>query len=461
MQSRYFFCGIGGSGMLPLAMILYARGFEVGGSDRSYDQGRTPEKFTAIERHGLTLFPQDGSGIAEGTILVVSSAIENTIPDIRAAQEKNIPIVKRAELLAEVFNKAKTRVAIAGTSGKSTTTGMLGFILDQMNENPTVMNGAVFKDFVSAENPFATAITGDEMIFVTEADESDGSITFYKPTISVLNNIALDHKSMDELQVLFAEFLDKAETAIVNLDNDPVAVLAKSTQSKIISYSLHNADADFYLSDITARADGISAKLNSKFLPYTIDLKLSVPGRHNLSNALAALSVIHAMGFAIEKAARILAKFTGVKRRMDVIGSKRDITVIDDFAHNPDKIAATLQTLKEFDGRLLIVFQMHGFAPMKLMKNELQESFAKYLGPDDMLFMPEILYLGGTVDRNASAKDFLTGLASQGINTQWYEKRAEILSVLLREAKPGDRIVIMGARDDTLTDFAREVLAGL
>lgn len=439
--------------MLPLAMILRGQGYDICGSDRSYDQGRTPEKFVSIQSQGITLYPQDGSGLQKDMVLVVSSAIESSIPEVKKALEQNIPIVKRAELLASLFNQAKDRIAIAGTSGKSTTTGMLGYILHEMSQNPTVMNGAVFRNFVTDENPFATALSGSPDLFITEADESDGSIALYNPTIAVLNNLSLDHKSVEELRELFGAFIAKAEKSVLNIDNAEVRKLWETHVEEAITYSLTDRTATLWADNIRLRPDGIDCLINEQFR-----LKLNIPGRHNLSNALAAIATVAALGLDIVQACKILEGFKGVRRRMEIVGSKNGITVIDDFAHNPDKIEATLQTLKEFPGRLLVVFQMHGFGPLKLMRRELIESFAKHLSPEDGVFMPEVLYLGGTADQSYTAKIFVEDMNANNLNANWFEKRDEILNAVTTIAEPGDRIVVMGARDDTLSEFAKELI---
>src|SRR5579862_8699002 len=217
----YFFCGIGGSGMLPLAIIVKQRGNRVSGSDRALDQGRLAAKFDYLRGKGITLYPQDGSGITDpATIVVTSTAVEATVPDVQAAQRIGAPLMIRAELLAELFNAAPRSVAIGGTSGKSTTTAMIGWILHATGRDPTVMNGAVMKNFISPTAPFASALVGKSDLFVSEVDESDGSIAQYTPHVAVVNNISLDHKSMDELRALFHDFVAKADVAVLNLDND-------------------------------------------------------------------------------------------------------------------------------------------------------------------------------------------------------------------------------------------------
>src|SRR5688500_5006150 len=223
----YFFCGIGGSGMLPLACIVRARGAAVAGSDRALDQGRIAAKFDYLRGLGIDLYPQDGSGLtSQDQILVASAAVEDSVPDVQAARRLGLERITRAELLARLFNAAATGIAVGGTSGKSTVTGMIGWILHRAGLAPTVMNGAVMKNFVSPDAPFASALVGAGDLFVSEVDESDGSIALFRPRIAVLNNVSLDHKSMDELRALFGDFLGHAPTAIVNADDAEARALA-------------------------------------------------------------------------------------------------------------------------------------------------------------------------------------------------------------------------------------------
>ena len=323
-----FFCAIGGSGMLPLALITKAHGYDVCGSDRSHDQKRTPERYAFIERQGIHLFPQDGSGITPGLgKMVVSTAVEETVPDFAKAKEQHIPIVHRAELLAEMFNAAKMRIAIAGTSGKSTTTGMIGWILQQAGKNPTIMNGAIMKNFITPEIPFASARVGDPELFVSEVDESDGSIVHFIPTIAVLNNVALDHKTIDELRHLFSAFVNRAAKAVLNLDNAETATLAATLPATTaITYSLSDPAATLQASAILYRTNGVAFSVTDTCNKKTVSIDLKVPGAHNVSNALAALGTALALGIDMQTAAHALNTFAGMARRLDVVGTARAIS---------------------------------------------------------------------------------------------------------------------------------------
>src|SRR5215813_5589016 len=186
----YFFCGIGGSGMTPLALIIQARGGRVEGSDRAFDQGRNAERFEFLRARGVLLHPQDGSGVSRASqILVTSTAVEETVADVQAARRIGAAVITRARLLADLFNGAALGVGIAGTSGKSTTVGMIGWILHCAGKSPTIMNGADMKNFIAPGSPFASARIGKGEVFVSEMDESDGSIGLFECRVAVVNNI--------------------------------------------------------------------------------------------------------------------------------------------------------------------------------------------------------------------------------------------------------------------------------
>jgi UDP-N-acetylmuramate--alanine ligase len=454
-STPYFFCGIGGSGMLPLALIMKARGHDVAGSDRALDQGRVGQKFEFLSNQGIRLYPQDGSGVTRaGVTVVTSTAVEETVPDVVAARRVGAPLVKRADLLAQLFNAAPVAIGVAGTSGKSTTTGMIAWILEATGRSPTVMNGAVMKNFVDAKTPFASSVVGKGDIFVSEVDESDGSIALYRPRIAVLNNIALDHKSLAELRELFADFIAKAETSVINLDNDETVRLAeRRPRDAIVSYSLEDEGADLFATSIGVEPDGIAFEL--KFRGRAIGtVRLRVPGRHNAANALAAIGASYAAGVPLEEARDALGGFQGIRRRLEYVGTANSVIVIDDFAHNPDKIAATLSTLHDFPGRLLVMFQPHGFGPLRLMREGFIDTFARALAKDDVLIMPEPVYFGGTVTRDVTSLDIVEGVRAQDRSAFAFADRTQCGEKLVELASPGDRIVVMGARDDTLSLFA-------
>ena len=452
---RYFFCGIGGSGMLPLALIVRARGAEVWGSDRGHDQGRLPGKFAWLERQGIRLFPQDGSGlVSDEQLLVASAAVEDSVPDVAAASRLGCERMTRAELNAALFNEAECAIGIGGTSGKSTVTGMVAWLLDRAGQRPTVMNGAVMRNFSGMDTLFASALTGESGMYVSEVDESDGSIMHYDATVAVVTNVSLDHKSVAELHELFGDFLSRARTGIVNADDLLSAALTGPNISRFgFAESADVRGSDFVATDAGCRfvvtADGERA-----------EVVLSQPGRHNASNALAAIAAVLAAGMmSLTEAAAALSSFAGLGRRYEVIGSNNGVTVIDDFAHNPDKVAATLSAATAQSGRLLIFFQPHGYGPLRQMGSELAAAFASGMRDVDKLFVSDPAYFGGSTVRDDGATKLVADVFGKGRWAAHMARREACGEAMLAFARPGDRILVLGARDDTLTDFARGLLA--
>ena len=463
LDRPFFFVGIGGSGMLPLALILRGLGATVAGSDRSRDQGRTPEKFAFLAAQGIALHPQDGSGVtAPEQVLVASAAIEDTVPEVARARELGCARMSRAELLASLFNAAPTSIGVAGTSGKSTTTAMLGWILAHETRDPTIMNGAVMKNFVAPDMPFASARVGNGDLFVSEVDESDGSIALYRPSVAVLLNVSLDHKSMDELRALFSDFLGVAGRAAVNFDDPEARALVQD--GAVTGFGIASEDATIGIEpdSIIENPTSISARILDRATGTAHDLHLPMPGRHNLANALAAIAGAHAAGVPVAQAVAALASFKGLARRFDIVGtSPSGVTVIDDFGHNPEKCRATLRTLKSQPGRVLAFFQPHGYGPLRQMGAELAEVFARELGPEDHAILCDPVYFGGTVDRSEGSERIVDLIRDHGGSAEYIPDRADCATRLTKLARPGDRIVVMGARDDTLSEFAHDLLARL
>jgi UDP-N-acetylmuramate--alanine ligase len=456
----FFLVGIGGSGMMPLAMILAGRGAIVAGSDRGLDQGRVPAKFDALRALGIALHPQDGSGIVSaGQTVVASAAVEPTVSDIVAADRIGARRMTRPELLSALFNQAALPIGVAGTSGKSTVTGMIGWILHATGRDPTVMNGAVMKNFAHPGAPFASALVGQGDVFVSEVDESDGSIALYNPRIAVLNNVSLDHKSLDELRTLFGDFAAKARTVVVNVGDPEAAALATALdRARSVTFAIETS-ADLVAERIVPDRFACTFDLLSDGERHSV--QLAVPGRHNVANALAALATARAAGVPLAQAIAAIAGFTGLKRRFELVGEAGGVAVIDDFGHNPDKIAATLATLHDFAGRLLLMFQPHGYGPLKVMRRELVATFVSGLRPDDLLVLPDPVYQGGTVAREVTSADIAADVAAAGARAVHIPDRAAAAAHLVAQARPGDRIVLMGARDDTLSLLAAEMVRAL
>ncbi|MFW2350121.1 glutamate ligase domain-containing protein, partial [Qipengyuania sp.] len=349
------------------------------------------------------------------------------------------------------------------TSGKSTVTGMLGWILHACGREPTIMNGAVMKNFVSPERPFASAVVGGQSLYVSEVDESDGSIALYRPAVGVLLNVSLDHMGMDELRRLFGDYLSRSRIAVINADDDEALALLPRAK-EVITFGIEQEKAQIGV------VPGSIAEGPMRQAALVIDrhdgsehaLTLRMPGRHNLSNALAAIAGAAAAGIPVAKAVEALAGFDGLARRFDVIGTSASaITVIDDFGHNPEKCAATLRTLRAHPGRVLAFFQPHGYGPLRQMGDELAETFAKELDNGDRVILCDPVYFGGTVDRSEGSERIVRLIEQAGGHAEYIPTRKAVGERLVDVAQPGDRIVVMGARDDTLSSFARDLFARL
>ncbi|OPZ78684.1 MAG: UDP-N-acetylmuramate--L-alanine ligase [Alphaproteobacteria bacterium ADurb.Bin438] len=321
-------------------------------------------------------------------------------------------------------------------------------MLNILNNNPLVINGGIMTNYNQ------TYLNGNG-ISVAEADESNGTIELYEPTYSLISNISLDHKSLEELLELFTNFIKKTEKkCVLNADcKFSFGLINDENKDKVVTFGIENDLADFnaYSIKLGAQSSGFSLK--------GVDFTINMAGIHNIYNALSAVAVLNINGYELESIANALRSFKGIKRRMEFIGSFNEIDVIDDFAHNPDKIANAINSVKPYcEGRLITIFQPHGFAPTRLMKDGYIESFVSTLSKNDIVIMPEIYYAGGQVVRDISAKDLTSEIEKSGIKSYFFENRADILAVLKEIAKPKDKIMVMGARDNSLNEFAKEIL---
>jgi UDP-N-acetylmuramate--alanine ligase len=323
------------------------------------------------------------------------------------------------------------------------------------------MNGAVMKNFASPDAPFASARVGQGEVFVSEVDESDGSIALYRPKVAVLGNVSLDHKSLEELRQLFGDFLGRADVSAINLDDAETAALAPHAKA-LVTFGITSQDAQIGAADVVEGPISLTATVLDRRDRSSHALVLKVPGRHNLYNALAAIAAANAAGVSVAEAVKALGSFVGLARRFDIVGtSPSGVTVIDDFGHNPDKISATLATLKAHPGRVIAFFQPHGYGPLKQMGHELAEVLARKLGPNDVTILCDPVYFGGTVDRSEGSERIVRLIEADGGKAEYVPSRDDCATRIVQIAQPGDRVVVMGARDDTLTVFAKDLLARL
>ena len=444
---KYFFIGIAGSGMSAVAQYLKGKGHEVSGSDRQFLTKNGNETKEKLEALGIKCYPQ-GEGILDSDtdFAVISTAIEDTVKEYKEAKEGGVKILHRSDLLAEICNKNFT-IAVAGTSGKSTTTAMIFHVHQECGLEPSLITGA---GLISLQNKglIGNAYVGKSDILVIETDESDGTIIKYKPKIGLILNIDKDHKEISELVPLFETFKQNTvEKLIVNLDNP----LSKKLDSGH-NFSCLDVKAENYGYDFSQDISGIT--FNSNNQRFT----LSVIGHHNMENAMAAISVARLFNISDDKTAAALAKYEGIFRRNRIVFNDGNIMVMDDFAHNPAKICATLSACQKISKRVLAWFQPHGFAPSRLMKNELIERLSALLRGDDVMIFSKIYYAGSTADKSISAEEFSFALTKNGKKSLYIEDRNLLPEFLKNNVKTGDIILLMGARDTTLSNFAEEVV---
>ena len=446
---KIHFSGIGGVGMSALAQLSAMEGKAVTGSDRDFDRGRNLELRTKLQALGIEIFPQDGSAVCADTAeLAVSTAIEDSNPEITAAKALGVKIFHRSELLASYVNRFNT-IAVAGTSGKSTVVTMIFEILEFAGRRPGLITGGALISLME-RGMVGNAFRGKSDLLVVEADESDGTITRYKPKIGVLLNITKDHKDLEELKSIFGVFAGNCGKFYANAEDPSAAVL----NPKAELFGLNTGK--YKVSDISF--SGFSSSFRVNGVPF----KLPAPGLYNIENALAALTVAAGLGVALDKCASALENYKGVDRRFRITGEKRGVTVVDDYAHNPAKISAVLKAARAArGGPVIAVYQPHGFTPARHLKNELIESFVSGLNKEDILVMPEIYYAGGTVSKTISSKNLTDEVSKRGVKALFFERREDIPAALVPLAKPGGIIIVMGARDVTLSDLARDILKAL
>jgi UDP-N-acetylmuramate--alanine ligase len=453
---RFHYAGLAGSGMSALALFQVLTGGRASGSDRAFDRGERDEAREQLENAGITVTAQDGSGIGDDcAALVVSTAVEAEVPDVAAALARGIPVIHRSELLAHFVATHRT-IAITGTSGKSTVAGMVFEMLRGAGRDPSVITGGELVS-LQREGRCGNAWAGGSDLLVIEADESDGSLVRYQPAVGVVLNLQKDHKEEHEVMEMFRVFRDRAREALVVSDDDNLVPLLDPARARGIAVHVFGETAD-----ATVRAEDVDlGRDTGGFDVNGVRFAVTLPGEHNLTNALAAVAACHALGVPLESVVEPLARFQGVARRFQTVGRARGVEVVDDFAHNPAKIRAAIATARRRSRRVLAVYQAHGYAPTRFLRPDLVAAFVDALGPHDRLWMPEVFYAGGTAVRDFSAADLVREIADRGIHAEYADGRDRIVRRIAQEARPGDVVLIMGARDPSLTQLAHDVLTRL
>ncbi len=440
-----FFIGVAGVGMSAIAQYLQGIGKNVSGSDRFFAPGEYNEIKEKLEMEGIQCFVQNGDGItAETDLIVVSTAIEDTVAEVQKAKKLNIPIIKRSELLSIIADSKKT-IAVGGTSGKSTTSAMLFDILEHAGLKPSIISGAGLISIIK-EDKIGNAKVGVGEWLVIEADESDGSIVQYKPAIGLLLNVDKDHQEIDELMNLFGTFKNNSKQFVVNQSHPLSKQLSQDNKNNFSTND--NLAAGYIASDFRQTGLEIGFKING------VDFALNQVGKHNMENAVAASAVANLVGIDLTICAEALKKYEGIYRRHQVLGNKKGVWLIDDYAHNPVKCAAAITACQPVASKVIAWFQPHGYKPTKFLREDFVKEIAHALRPQDEIWMSEIFYAGGTAVKDISANDLVNDLKALGKLAFFVENRNDFLPAIRSHITNDCVILLMAARDPSLEQFA-------
>ena len=451
--NNIFFIGVAGTGMSAIAQYLRGIGKNVSGSDRYFTTGTVNEIREKLEAEGIQCFLQDGSGINEQTdLVVVSTAIEDTVFEVQKARELNIPILKRSQVLA-LISESRSTIAVGGTSGKSTTSAMIFDILQFAGLEPSIISGAGLTSIIR-EGKIGNAKVGKGEWLVIEADESDGSIVQYHPEIGLLLNIDKDHQEIDELMQIFSTF--KKNTKDIFISNQSNKLAAQISVDIRNDFSVNaETETGYQGSDFSQNGFKIHFSVNN------VPVAMNTVGRHNMENALAAIAVVNRIGVSIETAAQALVKYEGIYRRHQVIGEKNGVILIDDYAHNPAKCAASIAACQPVAPKVIAWFQPHGYKPTRFLRDDFVKEIAAALRPQDEIWMSEIFYAGGSAVKDISANDLIQDLKALGKNAYFVAHRSDFVENARPHFSGNDVILLMGARDPSLGYFAGEVFANI
>jgi UDP-N-acetylmuramate--alanine ligase len=459
---KVFFIGLAGTGMSAIAQYLAGIGKVVSGSDRYFVENETNDTRNKLEADGIQCFLQNGDGVHEGIdLVVVSTAVEDTVPEVQKAKTLNIPIIKRSELLAMIARSKKT-IAVGGTSGKSTTSAMLFQIMEQAGLQPSIISGAGLVSIIKEARPdgsvglgkIGNAKVGSGEWLIIEADESDGSIVQYEPEIGLLLNVDKDHQEIEELMQIFGVFKKNTKDLfVVNQSN----LLAKKLSADLAhDFSVdENSRAGYIATDF--KQDGMFIRFN---IGQYIFL-LNTVGKHNMENALAATAVAQQIGISYKDCVAGLNHYQGIYRRHQLLGIKNGVLVIDDYAHNPAKCAASIAACQPIAGKVVAWFQPHGYGPTRFLRKDFVKEIAAALRPQDEIWMSEIFYAGGNAVKDISANDLINDIKALGKKAFFIENRKDFLNTIRPHLTNDCVLLLMGARDPSLEFFSKEIFEQL
>lgn len=447
------FIGIGGVGMSGLARILLEQGYKVTGTDIK----ETIQTIRLRDMGAIVYYGHDATNLRLADIVVVSSAIDTQNPELAYALSERLPVIKRGELLGILMQSFKTRIAVCGTHGKTTTSAMAARTLDICGQSPTFVIGADVHDYG------INALLGKSDIFVAESDESDGSFLYQEPTIGLFTNLEKEHMdhygSLENLKDHFLRFMEgivsRDGILIINADDPLLAELGEQFPSTSVQWYGLNPSLSFKATTLQHTPEGVRFQLHINQHPQG-DFSLKLLGQHQVYNALAVLAMGYRLGLSIDALKRGLSLFSGTKRRCQLVGESGQITIYDDYAHHPTEIRVTLDALKlGMQKRIVCVFQPHRYSRTKDLLHDFPEAFASA----DLTVITEIYAVNEPRIRGLSAKWISDTLKEKGGNVVFVSKKSDIAQKLLPLLEEGDIVVFMGAGD--ITTVGKELLAQL
>lgn len=451
---KVHFIGIGGAGMSALAKVLLEMGGRATGSDLKESRNTR-----WLEEAGATVaIGHRPENLGSPDLVVVSSAIPSNNCEMQLAKEKDIPIMARAEFLAEL-GKGKTSIAVAGTHGKTTTTSMIALVLEEGGLDPTFLIGGELNDIG------ANAKYGRGEYFVAEADESDGSFLYLEPNIVVITNVEADHldyfESYTEIESIFVKFtnlLPRDGQAVVCGDNPGVQGLFARTRKHWIKYGFQPG-SDFLATDVKVKPFGTTFNVYSKEKRLG-QVSLNIPGIHNVYNALATIALGVTIGLRFSQISRVLSGFTGVRRRFQILGTSKNITLIDDYAHHPTEVRATLEAARQGEQkRLVCVFQPHRFSRTHFLAHQFGSAFRLA----DLVILTDVYAAGEEPLPGVSGKLLVDAILEDNPYQQvvYLPNKSNIKDFLIKNIKKGDLVLTAGAGDvgvvgEELLSFLKE-----
>lgn len=440
-EKRIHFIGLGGAGMSGIARIMLAKGINISGSD-----AKDSSVLSGLKTLGAQVFiGHAASNIGDADILVVSSAIDQSNPEIIAANAKGLVILTRAQALALLMSESKS-VAVAGTHGKTTTTSMLTVALQQAGLDPSFAIGGMIN------RGGTNAHWGSGEIFIAEADESDGSFLAYKPFGAIVTNIELDHvdnfPDIESVNKIFVDFVNSIQPGgflVAGIDSPGVAYLLSQIERRDIEIITYGESADYSISHVSLQPTESHARI-TKLGKVLGEISLTIPGNHNVENATAALATAIKLGAPVADLLVGLNKFSGAKRRFENRGTVGGVTVIDDYGHHPTEVKVTLETAKRFagSGRVIAIFQPHRYSRTAMFVDQ----FAEVLELADHTYLLEIYAASEAAMPGVSSILIANAMKSESVTFE--PSMIDVVSYAVSEAKPGDLIITLGAGDVNL-----------